>query len=573
MSKLAKYLKPYKWAIVLVFLLLIAESLAVLYLPTIMADIVNNGIIRGVVEGEPRMYYIVQMGILMLVVTLLSGLAAVCAGFLAPRISAGAARDLRRELFTKVESFSQKELDTFSSASLITRCTNDVTQVQNLANISARMLLSAPIMGIGGIIMALNQSVAMSWIIALAVIILLTFVMTMAPILLPRFRMIQTMLDRFVKTIRESLHGLMVIRAFGTQEHEMNRFDRSNREIMDVSLFVGRTMALTAPVISFIMGGTQILVVWVGAHHIAEANLQIGDMMAFMQYAMAVIFAFMMISMVMVQVPRAAVSAGRIVEVLDTEPTITDPDFADSFVLGQEGVVTFDGVSFRYPNAEVDALSDLSFTALPGQITAIIGPTGAGKSTIASLLLRFYDVTGGTIKVSGTDIRRLKQEDLRRKIGYVPQKGQLIAGTVASNLRLGRPETSDDEINQAISIAQAESFVESLDQEIGQKGGTVSGGQRQRLAIARALAKNPEILVFDDSFSALDFQTDANLRGALKEHVGNATMIVIAQRVGTIRNADQILVLDEGKIVGKGTHEELMESCTAYYEIASSQGL
>jgi len=575
-AKLIKYLKPYRWYLILTLLLLLAESMAVLYLPTLMANIVNYGIIRGVTEGTPQTAYILQVGSLMLVVTLLSGLAAVGAGYLAPRISAGAARDLRRDLFVKVESFSQKEFDSFSSASLITRCTNDVTQVQSLANVAARMLFFAPIMGTGGIIMAVSRSVSMSWIIALAVIVLIGFVVTIVPLVMPRFRRIQGMMDKLNKIARETLHGLMVIRAFGTQGHEKKRFDKNNQEILEISLFVSRLMAVVGPAMMFILSGTQMLVVWIGAHQIAGAGLQIGDMMAFMQYSMSVIFAFMMISMVMVMLPRAAVSAGRIVEVLETAPVITDPEEPVAFVSSQQGIVAFENVCFRYPGAEVDAISDINFTAMPGQTTAIIGPTGSGKSTIAQLLLRFYDISSGRITVDGADIRQVNQADLREKIGYVPQKGQLISGTIASNIRYGRPDATDEEIAEVAEVAQAMSFIEEkpdgIEAEIGQKGGNVSGGQRQRLSIARALAKKPEILVFDDSFSALDFQTDAKLRRALREHAADTTVIVIAQRVGTIRNAEQILVLDEGRITGKGTHEALLESCPAYYEIASSQG-
>ena len=569
-------MKPYRWFLALTILLLLVESMAVLYLPTIMADIVNNGIMRGVTEGTPQTAYILQMGLLMLAVTLVSGLASVGAGYLSPRISAGMARDLRRDLFNKVESFSQKEFDSFSSASLITRCTNDVNQVQSLANVAARMLFFAPIMGIGGIIMAASRAVSMSWIIALAVIVLIGFVVVIVPIVMPRFRLIQGMVDKLNKIARETLHGLMVIRAFGTQAHEKARFDQSNRDILDISLFVARVMAIVAPAMTFILGGTQLLVVWVGAHQIAGSGLQIGDMMAFMQYSMSVIFAFMMISMVMVMIPRAAVSAGRIVEVLDSVPAITDPEVPVAFDPKLQGVVSFNDVCFRYPGAEADALSHISFTALPGQTTAIIGPTGSGKSTVAQLLLRFYDTTSGNIIVDGADIRQVKQADLREKIGYIPQKGQLISGTVASNIRYGRPEATDEEITTVATVAQAMPFIEEkpegLEAEIGQRGGNVSGGQRQRLSIARALAKNPEILVFDDSFSALDFQTDVKLRRALREHSADTTIIVIAQRVGTIMQAEQILVLDEGKIVGQGTHKELLNACPAYYEIASSQG-
>ncbi|MCL1988076.1 MAG: ABC transporter ATP-binding protein/permease [Firmicutes bacterium] len=575
MSKLIKYLKPYWWAILLVFFLLLAEVLSGLYLPTLMATIIDNGIIRGVVENTPQTNYIIQTGGLMLIVTFIGGLASVGTGYLAPRISAGAARDLRKDLFIKVESFSQMEFDTFSASSLITRCTNDITQVQNLANMATRMLFFAPVMGVGAVIMALNQSVAMSWIIVLAIIVMLGFLFAIVPTVMPRFRIMQGMIDKLNKVARETLHGLMVIRAFGTQQHEKERFDESNKEILDISLFVSRVMAVVFPAMMLILGGTQLLVVWVGAQHIADSGLQIGDMMAFMQYAVSVIFAFMMLSMVIIMIPRALVSAARIAEVLSTEPIIQDPATAKEFSTATNGEVTFENVSFRYPKAEVDAVSEISFTAKSGQTTAIIGATGVGKSTIAHLLLRFYDVTSGKILVDGVDARETSQQKWRKKIGYVPQKGQLIAGTIEYNIKYGNPQATDEEITKAATIAQAMPFIEENEEkmqaEIGQKGGTVSGGQRQRLSIARALATNPQILIFDDSFSALDYKTDAQLRQALKENVGNATVIIIAQRVSTIRHADQILVLDEGKIVGKGTHNQLIDSSHAYYEIALSQ--
>ena len=547
--------------------------MAFLYLPTLMADIVNEGIIRGVAEGVPQTQYIMQMGAIMVVVALLSGLAAVGAGFLAPRISAGAAMQLRRDLFVKVESFSQKEFDSFSSASLITRCTNDLTQVQNLVNMS-RLFFLAPIMAIGGITMALSRSVSMSWIIALAVIVLIGVVLVIVPIVTPRFRLAQQLMDRLNKIARETLHGLLVIRAFGTQAHERERFDQANQEIRDLSIFLGRVTAVAMPVMMLIQSGTQLLIVWTGAHHIAASGLQIGDMMAFIQYAMMVIFAFMMLSMLMTMLPRAVVSAGRIVEVFETEPAIVNPKLAKAFASGQNGQVVFDNVSFRYPKAEADALTNISFTAKPGQTTAIIGPTGSGKSTIAQLLLRFYDVTEGSISVNGTDLRHVNQETLREKIGYVPQKGQLISGTIASNIRYGKPNASDKEITKAAETAQASSFIEErggYQDKVAQMGQNLSGGQRQRLAIARALAKAPEILLFDDSFSALDFQTDAKLRKALQNQSQNTTTIVIAQRINTIRNADQILVLNQGQITGRGTHKELLTNCPEYYEIAFSQ--
>jgi len=576
MLKLARFLKPFWLGIILIMLLLLGQALAELYLPTLMAHIVNEGIITPIeYGGDPRTYLILQTGLFMLFIALLAGMASIAAGYISPRIAAGAARALRKALFTKVESFSQAEFDKFSSASLITRCTNDVSQVQGLANIFARMLLYAPIMAIGGVTMALTRSVHMSWIIMLAVVALITVVIIIVSIVMPKFKIIQEMTDRLNKVAREILHGLMVIRAFCTRDHEKKRFDVANTDLRDMGLFVGRVMAVVGPAITFLMGGTQILIIWFGAHQIANTGMQIGDMMAFMQYAMQVIIAFMMISMVLVMVPRAQVSAARIVEVLETEITITDPLNPVKFTDEQKGVVQLQNVFFRYPNAEADALEDISFTALPGQTTAIIGATGSGKSTIVQLILRLYDVTGGAVAVAGTDIRHVTQSDLRNKIGYVPQKGQLLSGTIESNIRYGKPDGADTA--KAAEIAQASNFIAEKENgfnfEISQGGTNVSGGQRQRLSIARALAKEPEILLFDDSFSALDFQTDAKLRKALKEHAGEATIIVVAQRVGTIMNAEQIIVLDEGKIVGKGTHDQLLKTCPAYLEIATSQGL
>ncbi|MCL2405740.1 MAG: ABC transporter ATP-binding protein/permease [Defluviitaleaceae bacterium] len=583
MKSLVVYLKPYWPLLLLTVLLLLGQAMAELYLPTLMAEIVNEGIEPGIREGVPQTGFILRTGGLMLFIALLAGLASISAAYISPRVAAGAARDMRRDLFTKVENFSQGEFDKFSSASLITRCTNDVAQVQNLANVTARLLLYAPIMGIGGVIMALTRSVSMSWIIALAVIVLLGFVAMIIIVVMPKFKILQEMVDTLNKISREILHGLMVIRAFGTQNHEKTRFDGINADLRDTGLFIGRVMAIAGPAITFIMGGTQILVIWVGANQVAASGLPIGDMIAFMQYAMQVIIAFMMMSFMLVMVPRAMVSAARIAEVLDTELTITDPANPVAFTSdessepnGLRGHVEFKNVRFRYPGAETDVISEINFTAQPGQTTAIIGATGSGKSTIANLLLRFYDVTDGCVMVDGVDIRQVRQADLRNKIGYVPQKGQLLTGTIASNIRYGMPSATEDEVATAATVAQAINFIEEkenkFDFEISQGGSNVSGGQRQRLSIARALAKKPAILVFDDSFSALDFQTDAKLRKALKTHTAQATVIVIAQRVGTIMNAEQILVLDEGQIVGRGTHDELLVSCPAYYEITSSQG-
>jgi len=577
MRYVVKYLKPYWWGVLIIVALLLGQAMAELYLPTLMSDIVNEGIVPSVEDGVYRQDFILATGARMLLIALLAGSASILAGYLSPRISAGAARDLRKDLFIKVESFSHAEFEKFSAASLITRCTNDVSQVQNLANIFARMLLYAPILGIGGIIMALSRAPSMAWIIALAVIVLLGLVGIIVAIVMPKFKIAQVLIDMLNKVSREILHGLIVIRAFMTQGHERTRFEKANKDLADINLFIGRVMAVVGPAITLIMGGTQIMVIWFGGHQVAGGNLLIGDMMAFMQYAMQVIISFMMVSMMLVMVPRAQVSAARIAEVMNTHNTINDPTTPQSFNANDQGMIVFKNVSFSYPGADAHAVENISFTAKPGETTAIIGATGSGKSTIAQLLLRFYDVTEGAIYVDDVDIRNVLQHDLREKIGYVPQKGQLISGTIHSNLAYGKPLATEEEIQHAATIAQAMEFIsekeEYFEAEIAQGGTNVSGGQRQRLSIARALAKKPEILVFDDSFSALDFKTDSNLRKALNEEVGHVTMLVIAQRVGTIMNAEQILVLEEGKIVGKGTHDDLLISCPEYLEIAQSQGI
>ncbi|MDR0273078.1 MAG: ABC transporter ATP-binding protein/permease [Clostridiales bacterium] len=587
---LVKYFKPFWLSIFFVVFLLLVQAMAELYLPTLMSGIVNDGIVYSTETGVSRTDFILKTGVRMLFFALVAGASSITVAFLSPRIASGVARDLRRAVFIKVENFSQAEFDKFSSASLITRCTNDVTQVQGLANIFARMLLYAPILAFGGIFLAFQRAPSMSWIMGLMVIILLGIVGILVSIVMPKFKIAQIMTDNLTRVSRETLHGLPVIRAFGTQDYEKARFDKPNTELRKLGLFVTRLMAVVGPALTFITGFMQIIIIWYGAHQISVSGLLIGDMMAFFQYAMQTVFAFMMISMVLVMVPRAQVSAVRIAEVLNTELTVLDSETPKELRKpGQKGrlsneasdkktvpSVLFENVTFCYPNAEASALENISFSALPGQTTAIIGATGSGKSTIAQLLLRFYDVTDGKITVDGHDIRDVRQTDLREKIGYVPQKGQLISGTIKSNISYGNPEATDDEIKNFAAVAQASDFINEKDggfeSEISQGGGNVSGGQRQRIAIARALAKNPEIIVFDDSFSALDFQTDAKLRRALKAHTEDATIIVIAQRVGTIMNAEQILVLDEGKIIARGTHEELIKNCPEYLEIAVSQG-
>lgn len=519
--------------------------------------------------------YILKTGGLMLLIAFLGGVATMMVSFLAARIAAGVARALRKDIFNKVESFSNAEFDRFSTASLITRTTNDVTQIQGLLTMGIRMICYAPIMGIGGIIMALDKSVSMSWIIAVAVVVLIGIVMVVFSIAMPKFKLLQKLVDKLNLVARENLNGLMVIRAFGTQEFEKDRFDKTNRELTSTHRFVNRVMVFMMPAMMLMMNCISLLIVWVGAHQIEQSAMQVGDMMAFMQYAMQIIMSFLMISMMFIMVPRAAVSGDRIQEVLAAEPSIQDPASPQRFDSRKTGYVEFKDVSFHYGGADEAALEHITFTAKPGQTTAFIGSTGSGKSTLVNLIPRFYDVTQGEVDVNGVDVRKVSQHALREQIGYVPQKGVLLSGTIASNLRYGNQEATDEEVETAARVAQALDFImekpDRFESEISEGGSNVSGGQKQRLSIARALVKKPAIYIFDDSFSALDFKTDAALRRALFAHTGESTILIVAQRVSTIMNADQIIVLDEGKIVGKGTHQELLQNCPTYYEIASSQ--
>jgi ATP-binding cassette subfamily B protein len=511
----------------------------------------------------------------MLAIALVCGAAAVLIGFLSSRIAAAVARDLRHDVFSKVESFSGLEFDSFSTASLITRCTNDITQIQMLLGMGIRMIFFAPIMGIGSIIMALQKSVSMSWILALSVVILIGLVLSIMSVVTPRFKIIQQLVDKLNLTARENLSGLMVIRAFGAQEYERARFDGVNRELTGINLLVNRIMAGMWPAMTLIMNGVTLLIIWVGARYIAVSELQVGDMMAFMQYAMHVIFSFLFMSMMFITIPRTAVSAGRIADVLETKVSIQDPPQPQEFSGEMKGRIEFRDVSFRYPGANQDALSGLNFTVREGETTAIIGPTGSGKSTIAGLILRFYETTRGSITLNGIDLRDLSQKNLRSRIGYVPQKSVLLSGPVSFNLRYGNKDASPEELEEAAAISQALDFIREMDggfeAALAQGGANISGGQKQRLSVARALVKNPEVLIFDDSFSALDFKTDTLLRRALDEKRAGITRIVITQRVGTIMNAEQIIVLDEGRIAGMGRHRELLRNCPEYLEIASSQ--
>ncbi len=519
--------------------------------------------------------YVLQTGLVMVLVTLLSTLCTVMVAFIASRIAAASARRMRRDVFEKVENFSNSEFARFSTASLITRTTNDITQIQLVIVMIIRMVFYAPIIGIGGIIRALDKSTSMSWIIALAVIIMLGLVGIVFAIALPKFKKMQMLIDRLNLVTREHLSGLMVVRAFNTQKFEEERFDSANKDFTRTNLFVNRLMVVMMPAIMFVMNGTMLLIVWVGAHQIEASTMQVGDMMAYMQYAMLIIFAFLMLTMTFIMLPRAAVSAARVSEILEVDPQIKDPKNPKKFGSDFKGIVEFRNVCYRFPGAEENILNDISFTALPGQTTAIIGSTGSGKSTLLNMIPRFYDVCGGQVLVDGIDIREVSQHELRDKIGYIPQNGVLFSGTIESNLRYADETASDEEIERAAEIAQAVEFItakeEGYNSPISQGGTNVSGGQKQRLSIARALLKRPKILLFDDSFSALDFKTDAALRRRLKQETGDSTMIIVGQRIATIRNADQILVLDEGNLVGIGKHRELMKSCQIYREIAQSQ--
>ena len=501
--------------------------------------------------------------------------ASILVGYIAAYVAANVAGDFRSRVFKKVESFSSAQFDRFSTASLITRTTNDVTQVQSLLIMAIRFVFYAPIMAVGGVIHAVQKSSSMTWIIAIAVICLIGLILILLVLVMPKFMLIQNLIDRINRVARENLEGMLVIRAFNTQRFEEKRFDGANADFADTNLYVNRAMSLMMPAMMLIMNLTTLAIVWVGTLQVTSFNMQIGDMMAYMQYAMQIIMAFLFLAMMFILVPRAIVSVNRIQEVLETEPTILDPDVPQNFPEPFYGEVRYEDVSFRYPGGEDDVLRRISFTARPGTTTAFIGATGSGKSTLVNLLIRFYDVTGGRITVSGRDIRDVRLHDLREKIGYVPQKSVLFSGTIRSNLAYSDPDMHQENVERAARIAQAADFIgekpDRYDESIAQGGGNVSGGQKQRLSIGRAVAKNAPVYVFDDSFSALDLKTDRRLREALGSELSDATKLIVAQRVSTVMNADQIVVLDGGEVVGIGTHRTLLETCPVYHEIAASQ--
>ena len=557
----------------LMFIILVgftyAMVMANLWLPDKMSEIVNNGIIR---QDMPAIWH---NGLAMIVVTAAGGLCSIIIGFLASRIATGMAQKLRTELFERVESFALADFNKFSTASLITRSTNDIQQIQMTSILLLRLALMAPIMAIGGLQKAIHNAPDLSWIIALAVSVLLVVIAVLFVIAVPRFKKLQMLVDKLNLVTRENLVGLKVIRAFHNEKIEQKKFQQANTELNKMNLFVNRLMMLLDPIMTLVMNFSSVAIVWFGAHLISSGNLQIGNMMAFLEYAMQVIISFLLLSMVFIMVPRAAVSVKRVGEVLDTLPSIVDPPSPQQLPHDATGKIEFKDVTFTYPDADLPVLSSINFTAEPGQTTAFIGSTGSGKSTLINLIPRFYDVSAGQILLDGVDIRNVKLEDLYDQIGYVPQKGVLFSGTIASNIKYGNAKASQELVEKSAKIAQAAEFISELKNgyknDIAQGGSNVSGGQRQRLSIARAIAVEPNVYIFDDSFSALDFKTDAKLRLALAKETKHKTVLIVGQRINTIMNADKIIVLDEGKIVGQGTHQELMKNCQVYQEIAASQ--
>jgi len=567
MIKLLKNLTTYKWAVLAVLILVFAQSMSDLYLPTLMADIID----KGVVTGDTA--YIWKIGAVMLGITGLGALAAIAASYYSSKAAMGLGRDIRRKVFNHVERFTLQEFDRVGTASLITRTTNDITQVQQVVIMMLRMVVSAPIMFVGGLIMAVSKDAKLSLVIVAAMPVLVVSILLILWKGVPLFGQVQKRLDRLNLVLRENLTGIRVIRAFNRESQEKVRLTKANADLTDVSIKVNKIMAFLMPVMMLVMNLTVVGVIWFGGIRINNGGMQIGDLMAFIQYVMQIMFALVMASVMFVMIPRAAVSAKRINEVLEMEPTMVDAGTASAD--RERGTLVFDRVTFSYPGAEAPVLSDISFTARPGEITAVIGGTGSGKSTLVNLIPRFYDVTDGSIQVNGVDSQAVPQEELRSKIGFVPQKALLFTGTIADNIRFGKEDATDEEIRHAARVAQATDFIERIPEQyesmIEQGGSNVSGGQKQRLSIARALVRKPDIYVFDDSFSALDFKTDATLRKALKQETQDATVLIVAQRVSTVMDADQIIVLEEGRVAGIGTHDELYETNEVYQEIVKSQ--
>jgi len=567
MIKLFKFLKPYAASIAVILILVFFQSLSELYLPTLMSNIVDTGIVNGDTN------YILKIGGFMLLVAAGGTICTILASFLSSKVATGFSKDLRKNVFSRVESYSLQEFDKIGASSLITRTTNDITQIQQVLVMMLRMMISAPMMCIGGIIMAVSKDAKLSLVIIVVMPILAMAIGIIGKKGMPLFKMMQLKIDKLNLVLRENLTGIRVIRAFNRIDHEKKRFDKANLDLTNTAIKVNKIMAALMPIMMVVLNFTTIAVVWFGGIRIDNGSMQVGDLMAFIQYVMQIMFSLIMVSMMFILIPRASASAVRINEVLDTVSEINDGDNAKSS--NKKGYIEFKDVTFNYPGAEKPALSNISFSAKPGETTAIIGGTGSGKSTLISLIPRFYDVSGGSILVNGIDIREMTQEDLRLKVGFVPQKAVLFSGTITDNIRYGKENASDEEVKHAAEIAQASDFISNMqdgfESVISQGGTNVSGGQKQRLSIARALVRRPEIYVFDDSFSALDFKTDAKLRAALKKETGKSTVIIVAQRVSTVMDADRIIVLDDGQIAGIGNHKELLNNCDVYHEIVSSQ--
>ena len=576
MIKLFRFLKPYWFLVVLTLGLVFLQSMADLYLPTLMSSIINDGVMKGNTDK------ILEIGAWMLAVTGAGMLVSIVSSLLSSRVALGMGRDIRSRLFRKVTSFSLEEYDRFGAATLITRNTNDIVQVVNVTVMILRMMVAAPLMMAGGILMAYSEDAGLTWVLGVAVPVLLVLILALAGKALPLFQAMQKRIDRINLVLREKLTGIRVIRAFGREQREAERFGQANEELTDTYIKVNVIMAFMMPGIMLIMSCTQLAILWFGIIRIDAGDMQIGSLMAFTQYAVQILMSLMMVSMVFIMVPRASSAAKRLNEVLAVDPTITDPGATDAAaapaVSGEtaaKGTVEFRNVSFRYHGAEQNALENLSFVAQPGQVTAIIGSTGAGKTSLLNLIPRFYDVAEGQVLVGGVDVKAQTQADLRGKLGYIPQKALLFTGTIEDNLRQGKADATEAELATALRVAQAQEFVTEMEgglqHTLAQGGTNVSGGQKQRLSIARALVRRPEVYLFDDSFSALDYRTDRDLRTALRAETKDATVLLVAQRVGTIRDADQILVLDEGKLVGQGTHNQLLDNCPTYQEIVASQ--